>query len=403
LRPIGKWMVAASLLLAVSGNLLASDWPQFRGPNADGFTPETALNLDWNTKPPKTLWTYNLTDGGYATLSAADGKVFVLDHHGSRDIVRAINLTTGKDAWTYSYDEITKKDYGYARCTPVFDNGKLYTLSAGCIITCLNAGTGQMIWAKELQKEVHAKLPLHNVTMCPIIDGDKLIVCTGGDASMVALDKLTGKLVFTGGGKDDPSYDTPVIATINDIRQYVYLTTAGLQGVSPEDGKLLWKAPWKTGWDCNAAAPIVIGNSVFITSGNDHGCALVDVNGNTTSFKYQSKEMQSHYASPLLFGGKIYGTTDPKGELICLDPLTGKALWREKGFEKGSMIGIGHVMLAVCGATGDVVMVELTPAGYHELGRIKPLPGKNNWVPPIIADGKLLVRNQAMLACVDLK
>jgi hypothetical protein len=192
-----------------------------------------------------------------------------------------------------------------------------------------------------------------------------------------------------------------VAATINGKAQYVIFTSQALKGVDTATGSVLWSFPWKTGAECNAATPLVMGNSIFIATGYGHGCAMVDITPEGAKSRWENKEIQAHFSSPIFSGGYIYGTGDP-GVLACLDPATGKALWRKEGFEKGGIAAVDGTILALDGAGGDLVMAAIAPDAYKELGRLTPLGGQS-WTAPIVANGKLIVRNKTTLACYSLK
>lgn len=381
----------------------AADWQQFLGPNRNGISPETGINQVWGQKPPKVLWKTALSDGGYAGPSAAGGKVFIVDHRGTQDVVRALHLNSGKDIWSFSYDEPAGNNYGFARATPTVSDGKVYTISRSGQVHCLNAGNGKKLWSRNLVADFRGQKPQWDYSMSALVDGNKVIVCPGGpNAAVAALDKNSGKTLWQGGNSDLPGYATPVTATLNGVKQYVVFTAYNLLGVDAGSGKLLWSYPWKTGCDVNAATPIVYGNSVFITSGYGHGCALIEVNGRIARTKWVNKEMQSQFASPILSGGVVYGTCGDQNRLACLDLATGRVRWQQRGFEKGGIIAVAGAFIVMDGRSGDVVMAWMRPTGYQELGRMKPLGGQS-WTAPILADGKLIVRNTKMLACLDLK
>jgi len=219
----------------------------------------------------------------------------------------------------------------------------------------------------------------------------------------VALSKETGETVWQGsGGNGLPGYATPAIATIGGKKQYLVFMSKSIIGVDPENGKLLWSFPWETKYDVNAAMPVAVGDDmILITSNYGRGGAVLKIAGDKVEKVWENKEIQSHFSTPVLFEGKIYSTTDP-GDLICLDPKTGTSIWRQGGFEKGGIIVVDGTIIAINGKDGDVIMVELKPDAYKELGRFKPLGGQS-WTAPIIADGKLIIRNKAEMACFDLK
>ena len=388
--------------VCLSLSVFAADWPLFRGPNADGISPDTGINKSWKEKPPKQLWKYDLSDDGFAGPSAAGGKVFIIDHIERDDVVRALDLNTGEQAWEFKYPEAGKSDWGFARSTPVISDGKVYTLSRSGTLHCLNAADGTKVWSLNIITDLNGQAPKWKVSMSPVIDGNKLIVTPGGKKSMVvALNKNTGKVIWKGSGKDKISYVTPVVATIGTKKQYITLTNVSMISVDAANGKLLWAFPWKTKYGVNGAMPIVNKDLVFVSSGYDHGCALVKVGPGKAVAVWENTVMQAHFSSPILYKGYIYGTGDPSS-LMCLDPKTGKSVWKKNGFEKGGILIVDGAIIALNGKGGDLVIAEATPKAYNELGRIKPLSGRC-WTAPIIADGKVVVRNKKTLVCLDLK
>lgn len=392
-------LVAVSVILTTQAP--AADWPQFRGPSATGLAPDTGINKNWAQKPPKELWRTAMSDNGYAGPSVAQGMVSIVDHVGAQDVVRAINLQTGQDVWRYAYDNAARFDYGYCRSTPVFSEGRLYVWSREGLLLCLNATTGQLQWQRNLVQELGGKAPGWGLAGSVLIDGDRLIVCPGGaGGNTVCLDKRTGQGIWRGGTADVPGHATPVVADFNGSKQYVIATSVSVMGLDAATGKALWGIPWKNQCSVNAATPIVVPPYVFITTGYGFGCALLAVSPKGVSGLWQNKNMQAHFSSPIFYGNCFYGTTDP-GDLICMNPRDGSVIWRRGGFEKGGIVIVDGVIIAVSGGNGDVVMVQATYEGYHELGRIRPLGGQS-WTAPIIADGKLILRNTKTLVCLDL-
>ncbi len=382
--------------------VFAADWPQFRGPQASGIAPDQGINKNWAQRPPQKLWEVALGDDGYAGPAVAGGKVYIIDHQGAQDVVRALDLATGQEIWRFSYADTAEENNGFARSTPLISEGKVYTFSRLGSIHCLDAETGAKLWSRNIQTDFGGQKPGHEYCMSPIVDGHRLILCPGGNnAAVVALDKNTGQTIWAGGGSDIPGYATPVVAEILGAKQYVVFTGVSLIGVAVDSGQLLWRFPWETRYNINVATPLIVGNRIFISSDYDHGCAMVEITAQGPKALWENKELQAHFSSPVVYNGYIYGVGNP-GFLVCLDPATGAALWKQPGFEKGGLCAVDGVLLVMTGNSGDVVMVNATRDGYEELGRITPLGGQS-WTAPIIAGGKLLVRNQQALVCLDLK
>lgn len=379
-----------------------AEWPNFLGPDKTGMSPEKGINKDWGAKPPKELWRVPLGDRGFAGPSAADGKVFIIDHEGSQDIVRALDIKTGAEAWRFPYEDAGKHNRGFSQSTPVFDDGRLYTLSCTGFLHCLEARTGEKLWSAHLKNQLGGKLPKWRYAGSPLVDGDRLVVTPGGGKGLVAVfDKKTGRLLGQGGGSDTTGYATPVACELGGRKQYVIFAAKDLVGVNAATLERIWSVSWVTRYDVNAATPVVMGDRIFITSDYRRGCALVQIAGTQAGIVWENKDIQSHFSTAILSGGHLYSTTDP-GRLVCMDPASGKVVWRHGGFEKGGLIGVNGTLIVCDGRTGNVAMVEMSPAGYKELGRIKPLGGKS-WTAPIVADGKLIVRNERAIACLDLK
>jgi len=384
----------------VAGGL---DWPHYRGPNSNGVSAEKGINKDWSSKPPKLLWKVDMTDDGYSGPAVADGVVYVIDHSGDDDIVRALSLADGSEIWRYAYSDAKAESNGMTRSTPTVLAGKVYTMSRLGVANCLDAKTGKVVWSRDLVAEYHSQRPGWDLACSPVIDGQNVILCPGGDnAGVVALDKDTGKTVWQGGGTTVSGYSTPVAATIAGIRQFVLFVAKGIIGVDPTNGRVLWRAPWETAYDVNAMNPVVIGDRVFLSSGYGHGCELLKIDGSSASIVWQNKEMQAQFSCPILLGGYLYGTSDP-GNLMCMDPLTGETKWKQPGFEKGGCVAVDGTIIAMNGSNGDIFMAAVSPEGYKELGHISgPLPGQS-WTAPIVAQGKLIIRNTKAVGCLDLR
>jgi outer membrane protein assembly factor BamB len=385
----------------------SADWPQYHGPNGDRTSPETGLNKDWNTTPPPQVWNVALTDGGYAGPAVAGGTLFIVDHQGPDDIVRALNLTTGAERWRTSYADKGQGGYGATQCTPTVYDGKVYTISRAGKVLCLQANDGTLVWQRELAKELGGSAPAWGYAMSAMIDGDWVVVQPGGRGkAMATLNRLTGDTVWVGGGDDIAGYATPIVATLNATKQYVGYGQTTVFGVDAATGRQLWSVPWSTGPNANnpkadAPTPVNIGGTIFVTCGYDSGCALLDVTPQGAKIRWQNKEMMSAFNTPVLVDGVIYGTSDP-GRLIALDPVMGKVKWSTPGFQKGGLLAVDGTLIVMDGSNGSIAMVQTATDGYHELGRMAGLGGES-WTAPILADGMLVVRNKTTLAAYKLK
>ena len=398
------WLCLAvvALLLAAGGGW-AADWPQWRGPTVNGIAPDTGINKNWAQKPPTTLWTVPMGDQGYAGPSVADGKVFIIDHEGNQDIVKALDFTNGQEIWRYAYKDTAQPNNGFARSTPIVNEGKVYTVSRLGVVNCLEENTGKLVWTHNLVTEFGGKKSNWEYSMSVLIDGNKAILEPGGANLLAAVDKTTGQTLWVGGGSDTVGYATPVLATIQGVTQYVVFSLTGVRGLATKNGQELWMYPWKTPYDVNAATPLILGNRVFITSGYGVGCAMLEIKADggklTPTLLWQSKDLQGKFSTPVFYGGILWGGGE--GNFAGIYPETGKTVYKQGNFDQGSVLAVDGVLLVLFGGTGKLVM--MTPTGPPQvLGEITPLGGQS-WTAPIMVDGKLLIRNTKTLACLDMK
>lgn len=394
------WLgIVVALLVSAGATAWAGDWPQWRGPNQDGIAPDTGINKNWAQRPPQILWQVALGDGGYAGPAVANGKVFIIDHQGDQDLVRALNLANGQEVWRYAYADTNRANYGFARSTPTINEGKVYTLGRLGQLNCLDENTGNRVWARDILKEFGGTRVSWEYSMSPVVDGNKLIVLPGGANLLAALDKNTGQTLWVGGGSGPVGYATPVIATILGVKQYVVFSASDVRGVAAENGQVLWQYPWKTAYDVNAATPLVAENQIFITSGYGTGCAMLQVTEQGATALWQNKAMQGKFSSPVAYGGYLWGGGE--GRFVGLDPTNGAVIFQQGGFDQGSVLAVDGVLLVLFGGNGQLTM--MTPTNPPQmLGTFTPLGGQS-WTAPIMADGKLIIRNTKALACVDMK
>lgn len=384
----------------------ASDWPCFRGPNANGCSPDRISNRNWKERPPKELWRVEMHDNGYSGPCVVSGRLYIVDREGENDAVRALDADTGRELWTFNYPETNKFNYGFTECTPAYCSGKLYVFSRKGRAHCLDAARGTKVWGRDLKREFQGKAGGWDYAASALIDGDKAVFCPGGtNAAVVALNKDTGATVWKGGGSDKAGYATPAIATLNGKRQYVVTTASSVLGIDPENGEPLWSCPFQAKYGINAASPVIADNAVFITTGCEwaHGRgALICTGGQKL---WENDAIKSQFSTPVYFGGHLYGTSgsaNQGGELVCLDASSGKAAWRRHGFEAGALIAADGLLLVLHGKSGVLAMFELSPTACRELGSFTPLGGQS-WTAPILAGEKLYVRNRQTLACFDLR
>ena len=379
----------------------SADWPQFRGPNRDGISPEPAVLKSWPAGGPKVLWKAPLGEG-YSQVVSAKGRLYTLAQQGEEQVALAFDGATGKRLWR------TRIDRGYhdgqgdgPRSTPTVDGELVYVLSANGRLAALRAANGQAAWQHDLRAEYGASPPQWGISTSPLVEGNLLIVNVGGtgNKSIVAFDKANGKPVWTS-QSDAAGYSAPIAITVRGVRQVVVFTGNGVVSLSPKDGRLLWRTPWRTDYEVNAATPVFFPpDKLFISSGYDTGAALFQVRGNGIVEVWQSRGMKNQFSSSVLHNGIVYGFDN--ATLKAIDAATGNERWKQRGFGHGSLILAGGNLI-VLSDRGKLALLKAVPEAYNELGSTQVLDGKC-WTAPSLADGRLYVRNEEQLVALDWK
>ena len=386
--------------------LSGADWPQFNGPNGDCASSETGINKDWMRNRPKELWRIALGDHGFGGPSAAGGKLFIVDYKDGEDILRAIDVNIGKDAWSLHYPNPgPEQEYGFTRSTPLYSDGKVYALSRHGLLVCADVEKGEKLWSRDLVADFQGRKPAYFYAHSPVVDGEHLIVCPcGPGANVVCLDKKTGNEIWRGGGDEPGGYCTPIVAKLGGKKQYVVFTGVSVIGIDPTNGAQVWSHPWRTQYNLNIATPAVSGDTVFVSSDYGKGCALLNLAGGKPALVWENKLMQTHFNTPVLFEGSFIGNSGnatKSGDLVGLDAKTGNAVFDQQGFEAGGLLSVEGCLIVLNGHSGDVSLVKVEK-GLRDLGRIRPLSGQS-WTAPILADGRLFVRNRDALVCINVK
>ncbi len=384
----------------------AADWPSWRGPDRNGISKETDWSSNWGAAGPAKLWTANVGIG-FAAVAVSEGHVFTSGWADGQDSVRCLDAGTGQVLWTHSYQEtLGNKMYeGGPNATPVVEGGKVFTVSKTGHAFCLEAATGKVRWEVDLGKKIGAKLSDWGVSGSPVlVDSSTLLIAYG--PSGVALDVDTGRLLWDSGKGKDMTFAAPVIAEINGQRMALLFMSEQLVAVDPKDGRKLWTSKFGQGYRTHCSDPLVVGDRVFISSGDDGG-ELLKVSGKSAERIWKNKNLSTFTGTAVLVGGVLYGheTAGYKGanqELRCVDLETGSVKWGEKGFGQGSIIAAGD-RLIVMSDKGELSVIRAKAEKFELLARAQVIGGKC-WTTPVLANGRIYVRNaKGELVCLDVR
>jgi outer membrane protein assembly factor BamB len=408
-------VITASLIQFLYQSLSAAqlDWPQWRGPNRDGLSAETGLLKEWPKEGPPLLWKATGLGAGFSSVSVAGQRIFTMGEQADANHVLALNRADGKILWSARLGKAGAPGWGgFAgpRGTPTVDGSLVFALGQYGETICVNASDGKEVWRKHLTADFGGPQVEWGFSESPLVDGDQVLFTSGGaKGTLVALNKKTGDLIWqTKDWTDNAHYSSIILAEINGVRQYIQLTDKSVAGVAPKDGKVLWKTARK-GATAVIPTPIYADGHVYVTSGYGIGCDLFKVakgSDFTATQVYANKVMVNHHGGVVKVGEHLYGHSDGKG-WTCQDFKSGEAKWQEKDkLGKGSLVyADGRLYCREEAEKGVVALVEATPSGFVEKGRFTPpdRSGKKSWPHPVIAGGRLYLRDQDVLLCYDVK
>ena len=393
----------AILLCPFLGTLAwAADWPQWRGPNRDGISAETGLLDVWPKGGPPLVWKTQGLGEGYSSAAIANGRLFIQGQHGDEEYVLAFDADTGKQLWRVHTGIPFNESRGHGpRSTPTVDGDRLYALAADGMLVCLETATGKTIWGYNIVDHFHGRVPHWGISESPLVVGNRVVVTPGGPgAGVVALDKTTGKLLWQS-QSDSAAYSSPMIYDAGGSRRVVVFTADAALGLDLASGKLQWRYERVANGTANIATPIVSGGEIFLSSNYGTGCVLLKTGGSDAAEVYFNRNMQNHYSTSVLVDGYLYGFSS--SILTAMKFETGDVAWRDRSVGKGSLIYADRHLYAL-GEDGIVGLVDASPAGYHEISRFEiPKGGYPTWSQPVIANGKLYLREQDNLFCYNVK
>jgi outer membrane protein assembly factor BamB len=413
-----------ALVLVVSANAFAADsWPVFHGPDGTNKSPDTGLLQEWPEGGPELIWKTDGLGTGYSTVSVANRMIYTAGNLDEKTIVIALDMD-GNVVWTAQNGDGWTGSFPGTRATPTVDGARVYHESPLGNVICLNAKSGEKIWELNILEEFEGENIIWALSESLIVDGNHLICCPfGKKASVVALDKMTGKVVWAAestGDKagdeegeattDKAGYGTPALVEYEGIRMVLTMNQKAVVGVDADSGKLLFRHPHETKYDVNVLIPVFHDGQVFVSSGYGAGSQMLKltVDGKTVSAEqlWESKELDNHHGGVILLDGHIYGTNS-KGKWICLDWKTGESKWNEKGMGKGAVTFADGLLYGMNESEKKrtVGLINPTPDAYEQISEFQlPEGGEGKcWAHPVIIGGRLYLRHGDLLFAYNVK
>jgi outer membrane protein assembly factor BamB len=386
--------------------LRPGDWPGFRGPNRDGRLTGVRIATDWSSNPPKKLWQH-LIGPGWSSFAVAGDRVYTQEQRDKNEAVVCYDANTGAEVWSHlDSARFSEAVAGPGpRSTPTFHEGKLYALGAAGNLNCLDPVTGKLKWARNIVADSGAAIPMWGFSSSPLVAQDVVTVFAGGPdgKSVLGYHASSGEPAWSA-GEGNKSYSSPQLANLYGVDQVVIATNKGLTGFEPADGKILWQHDWFLEQAARVAQPTLIGDSDLLVGTAMVGARRVHVDHDGDSWTekqiWETKSIKPYYNDLVVYNDHLYGFDGLF--FTCVNLETGESKWRARGYGNGQCLLLADQgLLLIVSEKGEVALVEATPERHKEIARFKAIDGKT-WNHPVVAHGKLFVRNGEQVACFHL-
>jgi outer membrane protein assembly factor BamB len=402
----------AALPSGAGENEQPGDWTGFRGPRRDGRLAGVRIKTDWR-QPPQELWRHRIGPG-WSSFAVVGDSLYTQEQRGDDEYVVCYSAATGAEVWTHH--DATRFSEMVAgpgpRATPTFHAGRLYAFGANGHLSCLDAASGKSLWLRDVVADSKASVPQWGFASSPLVAQGMVTVFAGAPKgkTLVAYNAEKGELAWTAGvgpesDKAAMSYCSPQLATIHGVDQILLATDAGLSAFEPDSGRELWHHSCPAENMARIVQPALVGDGdVLIGTNLGIGTRRISVrrDGETwlTEEKWTNRKIKLYFNDVVVVNGYFYGFDS--GKLVCIRLEDGSAAWRVRGYGNGQVLLLADqgLLLVLC-EDGNVALVSAQPEKHQELCRFKAIEGKT-WNHPVIAHGKLFVRNGEEIACFDI-
>jgi outer membrane protein assembly factor BamB len=403
-------LVGLTAVPSAAGDDEAPAWPQFHGPNRDNISTETGLSAKWPEAGPRLLWTAKGLGHGFAAVSIADGVIYTAGDIEDDTVITALDMS-GRTQWRAANGRAWTGAQPGSRGTPTIDGDRLYHENPHGDVICLDAKTGERVWGLNVLEKFQSPNIEWAISESLLIDGPRVICRPGGPkVSFVALDKGTGRVVWTAPSSGDRAgYSSTALAECEGLRILLALGSQALLGANADTGELLFRFEHRSPWDENITMPIYHDGHVFISTRSTGSVMLrLQVEGDRASVEplWRSKDLDNQHGGVVLLDGYLYGSShvNTRGHWLCLDWKTGRTVYLEPGVRKGSLT-YADGMLYTLNEKGTMALVKATPAGHEITSQFRlPRGGQGpTWAHPVVCGGRLYIRHSDLLYAYDVR
>jgi outer membrane protein assembly factor BamB len=417
---MNRRLFLALALTALPVSAAEPDWPQFRGPKRDGVSPEKGLLKSWPADGPPVAWKAQGVGDGFSSVAVVGDKVVTMGDAGAACYVTAVSRKDGSKLWDAKVGK-SGGGGGYPgpRSTPTVDGDSVYAIGQHGDLVCVALVDGHERWRVNFAKDYKGSSGAWGFAESPLVDGDKLVCTPGGaEATMLALNKKTGKVVWKAFTPDGESagYSSIMVSRAAGTKQYVTLTSNSVVSFAADTGKFLWRygATDKRFADNTANIPTVVlfddPDLLFASAGYGRGGALFQVLSAGGRFNakevYWKEELNNKHGGIVRIGEYLYGDEDDRGRIWCAEAKTGNVMWTRKDSSEGggsAALTYADGMLYVRYQNGWVALVSADPKAYRPVSTFRVPNGRGNcWAHPVVVAKKLYVRERDLIWCYDV-
>lgn len=405
------------LIIVTFPALLTYSQPQYgwRGDGRTGIYSETSLMKSWPSVGPSLLWESLEAGTGYSSATVTDDAVYITGRKGDKEFLTAYTLD-GKIKWATEYGKASTSNYPDSRSTPTFALGKIYVVSGSGEMVCIGTD-GKIKWTVNYFQKYNATEPRFGVSESPVVVDNKVIGTPGGNmAAAVAFNAENGNIVWTTPPVNEGTqYVNPLVIETGGKKIMVTVTTGNILGINVSDGKLLWKVHYEGlnaqqgGRRNHINTPIYRDGFLLVPNGYSQVAVKLKINpdGTTPEVVWKNTDLTPHVGGAVLLGNLIFSSThdnNSSGRWICVDWNTGKTLWINEWYNKGSVISADGMLYLFEEKTGNVGLVKPSPEKLDVISKFQITKGTGPyWAHPVINKGRLFIRHGEYLAVYSLK
>ena len=347
---------------------------------------------------------------GYATPILVGDRIYMYTRQEENEVLLALDADSGNVLWSAPYPapfevmSAARRHGPGPKSTPVFADGRLFTLGMTGMVTAFDAETGRQLWQNPSPR-VH---PLYHTATSPIVDGDIIIVHVGGhdDGALTAFDVTTGASRWSWDG-DGPAYGSPMVFELAGARQVVTFTQENFVGVARETGKLLWRRPYTTPSTTTSQTPILYENMV-VEAGRSNGITAFHVVRRGEAFHtenvWHTDEVSLHMTNGVVVEGVLYGLSHlNSGQYFGLDLDSGEVLWKSdpRQAENAAIVRAENMIFSL-EDDGELVILRASRTSFEVVERYE-VATSATWAQPTISGSRIYVKDVSTLTLLSVE